>query len=308
MSKVFVTLICALFGIFGCTTITPPVTSDETDNTNELQALFDASGPEIVIPAKETPWITRPLKITAQDKKIIFSEGCRIQAKKGSFQDPGDCLITISDSRNLVLEGHSAVLAMQKKDYTGAGYKKGEWRHGIAIQKSSNISILGLTIRDTGGDGIYIGQRSLETVCENITLKNLVLDNNHRQGISVTAVKNLLLENCQLKGTNGTPPMAGIDFEPNSNLYGLTGCVIRNCVFEKNSGPGILVYLKKLSKNQPPVDIQIENAVSKKNIFSVAVYSIPKGVTGRVAFKNCDLSLMKWICVPKGFTVSFEKD
>jgi len=233
-------------------------------------------------------------------------EGCRITAKKGSFQNPGDCLITISNANNLVLEGNAAVLSMQKKDYTSQSYNKGEWRHGISILKSSKVVIEGLTVLNTGGDGIYIGQDSPLCVCENITLKNLILDNNHRQGISVTSVRNLLIENCLVRGTNGTPPMAGIDFEPNSDEYGITGCVIRNCTFEKNSGAGIQLFLEKMTETQPPVEIKIENTISKNNLFSVSIYGIPKGVRGNVVFTGCSLSPMRWICVPKDFIVRFE--
>jgi len=306
MGKMMVLIAAILIGTFGCRSTPPVSSSGEIDDTNYLQSLFDSRENEIVIPAKDTPWITSPLYITASNKKIIFMEGCYITAKKGSFQNTGDCLITIYDSDNLVLEGNATVLSMQKKDYTGPSYNKGEWRHGISILKSSNIIIKSMTIRNTGGDGIYIGQNPPETVCENITLKNLILDNNHRQGISVTSVRNLLIDSCLVRGTKGTPPMAGIDFEPNSNEYGITGCVIRNCFFEKNSGAGIQVFLEKMTKTQPPVDIKIENTISVNNLFSVSVSNIPKGVTGNVVFTECTLSFMRWISVPKDFIVRFE--
>lgn len=306
MLKHLIIIIVVFHFLAGCTSTDIPATSDEADDTDYLQALLDSSGAEIVIPAKETPWITRPLFIRAADKKIIFAEGCKIQAKKGSFKDPGDSLIKISDSRNLVIQGNSAVFAMRKKEYQKKPYAKGEWRHGFAIWQSSNILLEGLTIMETGGDGIYIGQSKNSPVCENITLKNLHLENNHRQGISVTAVKNLLIENCHVTGTQGTPPMAGIDFEPNTGLYGITGCVIKNCYFENNSGPGILVYLKKMTPDHPPVDIEIENTVSRKNLAAVSINNIPKGVRGSVLFKNCSLSGIRLISYPKSFSVRFE--
>jgi len=84
---------------------------------------------------------------------------------------------------------------------------------------------------------------------------------NHRQGISLISAQNLLIENCVLSGTWGTPPSAGIDLEPNEHEERLVNCVIRNCIMENNAGPGILVYLAGLSRRSQPVSIVFENCL-----------------------------------------------
>lgn len=276
------------------------------DNTEELQLLLDSPEDLIIIPFREQPWITGPLFLRARNKRIVFEDGCTIIAKKGIFLDTGDCLLSINDCENIEIEGYNAVLQMQKKDYMSSSYEKGQWRHGISLRRSRNIRISGLEIRETGGDGIYIGQNKTEMVCENIELIDLKLEENYRQGVSVISVRNFVMNNCTVRGTRGTLPMAGIDFEPNSGLYGFTGCVIKNCTFMNNSGPGILVYLKKLTPNHPFTDIQIENCISKKNNFSINV-QVPKGVNGKITVSNSDFSWLKFIRTPKSFTVEFQK-
>jgi polygalacturonase len=245
--------------------------------------------------------------MTASSKTIVFEKGCIIRAKRGSFRDGGDILITLSGVRDVTLSGFGAILEMNRMDYRRKPYSKAEWRHGIALYECANVLIEGLTIRETGGDGVYIGQRRTQSVCTNITLRNLSLENNYRQGVSVISVRGLLMENCRVIGTSGTAPAAGIDFEPNSGVYGFTECVVRNCEFIDNSGAGILVYLKKMQPDDTPVDIIIDNCVSRKNALSFAIYSIPKGVRGRILIRGGDYSLLKWIRPSKEFTVSFEK-
>lgn len=99
--------------------------------------------------------------------------------------------------------------------------------------------------------------------------------------------------------------MAGIDFEPNGGLYGFTGCVIRDCVFEGNSGAGIQIYAPRLTPEHPPFDLLVENTVSRKNLSAIAIYNIPKGVRGTVTFDDCTLSGLRWVRPPKGFYVRY---
>jgi len=276
-----------------------------SDDTREIQALLDAPEEVIVIPFRKEPWITGPLFLSARNKRIVFENGCRIIAKKGLFLGLEDCLLSIHDSENIEIEGYNAVLQMHKKDYMKTPYKKGQWRHGISLRRSKNIRISGLQIRETGGDGVYIGQDKRDPVCENIELIDLVLEENHRQGVSVISVNNFLMENCVVRGTRGTLPMAGIDFEPNSGVYGFTGCVVRNCTFLNNRGPGILVVLKKLTPDHPFTDISFENCTSRKNTLSINI-QVPSGVNGKITVLNCDLSWLKLIRTPKTFRVEFD--
>lgn len=279
------------------------------DDTAWIQALLDAPEGETLIPAGI--WYTRELFLTASDKRIVFAKGCEIVALRGAFLDTGSCLLTVRGARNLVISGHGARLRMRRADYAAPPYAKGEWRHGIALYECTDVRIEGLTIEGTGGDGVYIGQGKGDAVCADIELRALTLRDNYRQGVSVIAARGFLMEDCRVEGTKGTIPMAGIDFEPNSGVYGLTGCVLRGCRFTRNGGPGVLVYLKKLNAGHPPVDILVENCVSRGNRFAVSVMEIPEGLRGSLTFRRCSLSWLKFLAVPAAkspdsFRVLFE--
>ncbi len=94
---------------------------------------------------------------------------------------------------------------------------------------------------------------------EDITIRNCVAYDNHRQGLSVISAVNLLVDNCQFANTWGTAPEAGIDLEPDTEKQRLVNCVIRNSTFENNNGNEILVYLKPLTTNSEPVSIRFEH-------------------------------------------------
>lgn len=277
------------------------------DDTTYLQSLIDSPVSSVLIPKGERPWYTRPLFLTASNKHIEFESGCKVVAYPGEYQDPGDTLLTLLSCNNVRISGYGASLSMRRSEYAHTPYKKGEWRNGISIYESSDITIQGLEISETGGDGIYIGQRRGKTVCENIVLEDLTLLKNYRQGVSVISVRGFLMEGCVITDTKGTPPSAGIDFEPNSFTYGFSDCVLRNCRFENNAGPGILVYPVKLEGRASPLEIRVENSISKKNLFSVSVYGISDDTYGSINFIDCDLSLRKWIKAGKSAPVLFTK-
>jgi len=306
--RIYLCVFCVVF-FTGCVTNTDPGTSTGTtyDDTKFLQNLLNSQTEVVIIPAGDRPWYTGPLFLTGTDRRIEFEAGSIVKAMPGSFKGRGDCLLTVIDSNNLVISGFGATLFMPRSDYQRKPYQRGEWRHSIALFRSNNITIEGLRIEGSGGDGVYVGQRRGEPVCENIILRNLELIGHHRQGVSVIAVKGFLMENCFVSGTRGTPPSAGIDFEPNSGLYGITGAVVRDCVFENNAGPGILVYLKNLNPEHPPVDILIERTISRRNLMGTAIYSIPKGVRGHVEIRDSDIRGFRWIWTPRSFTVRFSK-
>lgn len=296
-------------GFSSCVTAPPNRMIDPPDDTEYLQTLLNSPDTEIHIPKGGRPWVSRPLFLSGiRNKTILFESGCTITAKKGSFINTGDCLFKITDSENIALIGNGAGFKMNKSDYSAVPYQPGQSRHGLSILRSTAITIEGLTIENTGGDGVYIGQNRGDPVCRAITLKNLVLSNNHRQGISVIAIDGLLIDGCRISETKGHAPMAGIDFEPNSDVYGLTNCLVTNCLLTKNHGAGIQICPKKMTASQPPIDITIENCVSRNNLVSFAVYGIPDGVDGIIKLRHNTFKGFQWIKKHQLLTVQQSDD
>lgn len=235
---------------------------DAEDATDTLQAAIDSGAKKVIVPYMGQPWIVRPIKLHG-NLELVFQPGVLVLAKAGEFHGGGDSLIRAEDVSDITIRGYGATLRMRKKDYQQPPYEKAEWRMGVRIVGCQRVDILGLRVESSGGDGIYIGSSGKNRWCTDITIRDCVCHDNHRQGISVISAENLLVENCTLSGTDGTAPEAGIDLEPDSPDERLMNCVVRNCVMEDNSGHGILVYLKPLTAESEPVSVRFENCLTR---------------------------------------------
>ncbi len=261
---------------------------DPNDYTEILQAALDSGARKIVIDKQASPWITRPL-FARSDCEIVFARGTEVVAKKGAFLGKGDSLITLKRSRNVKLSGYGATLRMHRDDYAAPPYAKAEWRMSLNLLSCSNVVVEGLTLLESGGDGVYVGVTGKNGPCQDIVLRDLVCDRQYRQGISVISARNLLIERCILRDTGGTPPAAGIDFEPNHANEELTGIVMRDCTISNNQGIGLDFYLGQLDGTTKPVSIRIENCRMSGNAHGFALSNGRKEtfVSGRVTCENC---------------------
>jgi hypothetical protein len=155
------------------------------------------------------------------------------------------------------------------------------------------VRVAGLTLAASGGDGIYLGVAKQGVTDTDVHIKDVVCVDNYRQGISVISAENLLIENCTLKDTSGTSPMAGIDFEPNEAGEKLVHCVMRNCVSENNRGDAYAFYLPNLNAQSLPVSIRLENCRSQGCLRAVSLStgnSATAAVKGRIEFVNCQFA------------------
>jgi len=262
---------------------------DEADATDAIQSALNSGARRVVIPNMGKDWIVRPIRLRG-NQEIVFEPGVVVTAKKGEFKSKTDCLFRAVGQSNITLRGYGATLRMQKPDYTTDAYEKAEWRHGLSFLSCNDVTVLGLIIRDTGGDGIYIGQeRGAQPFCKGVQISNVICDNNHRQGISVISAENLLIENTILKNTNGTAPQDGIDLEPNNPTERLANCVLRNCVMENNLGAGIGLYLKYLSAQSADVSMRFENCrIASAKGTGVRLGALKDdGPKGSIEFINC---------------------
>jgi len=244
--------------------------------TKALQEAINSGAKKVVID-NAGEWIVEPIMLTS-DQVIEIEKGVVITAKRGAFKGTSDSLFNLTGISNVVINGNGALLRMWKSDYFSPEYKRGEWRTGITIASCSNITVDGLTIKDSGGDGIYLGNAGgAQPYCKGIVIRNVVCDGNARQGISVISAENLLIENCTLINTIGTPPEAGIDFEPNLPHERLANIVVRNCVAENNKGGGYIVYFSNFNETTTNVSITYDNCSAKNNAFGGFMYNFWQG-------------------------------
>lgn len=258
------------------------------DATDALQAAIDSGAKTVRVPYMGRPWIVRPIRLRS-DLELAFEPGVIVLAKEGEFRGTGDSLFSATDASNIAVVGYGATLRMRKKDYQNPPYEKAEWRMGLDFTGCEGIRVEGLRIESTGGDGIYIGATDARPYCKDVVIRDVVCHDNHRQGISVISAENLLIEHCVLSDTGGTAPEAGIDFEPNRANERLVQCVLRGSLVENNSGNGILLYLRPLSRESAPVSITVEDCLVRGGAQAgIAVGALDDdGPGGAVEFRDC---------------------
>ncbi|MBU0607624.1 MAG: right-handed parallel beta-helix repeat-containing protein [Armatimonadetes bacterium] len=267
---------------------------DPVDATACLQAAIDSKVPKLTVDNVGKPWIVTPIKLVA-NQEITFEQGVEVLAKADEFKGGNDSLFSASLAENISLIGYGATLRMRRADYDDATrYKHAEWRMVLKLLSCTNIRIYGLTLAESGGDGIYLGTAQRGVTNKNIHIKDVICDKNYRQGISVITAEDLLIENTILRDTAGTAPQAGIDFEPNNPDEKVVNCVMRNCLAENNNSWGYVAYLPPLRATSAPVGLRLENckAVGNKGgAFAFITNGTEAGaVPGQVELVNCEFT------------------
>lgn len=284
MKKLFLMLVCSALAANAAV-----LKSDSADVTGELQKMLSRER-EVIVPARKAPYqISKTLKMSS-NQKLILQPGAVLEAAPDKFHGKNDEFLRLENLENVTITGYGAEIRMRKKDYQNLNrYSKSEHRHGIILRDCKNVTISGVTVRATGGDGLYIGtrKRNVGGWCSNVTVRDCVFDDNHRQGISVISVEKLLVERCVLSNTSGTAPESGIDFEPNNPLQKLTDCVVRDTLAINNREIGFHMWLKNIQESTTPVSIRFERCVSVGGFASVHAGVGNAGAKGDVEFVDC---------------------
>lgn len=260
---------------------------DKKDSTKALQSALNSGAKTIIVENMKSDWIVDSIKVPS-NVHIIFEDGVVVRAKKGGFKGVYDALFDIDTKKNVRLTGKGKVLfIMNKKDYQDPKqYKHAEWRHTVNIWNCDGVTVENITMRDSGGDGVYVGSKS----CKNVVLKDLNCINHHRQGISITGVQNLYVKNCKFNDTIGTAPECGLDLEPNyTDGVGLQNVVFEDCEFSNNRLTG--VYFS--NNSHLPITATFRNCLISNNLNGgLSIGYTGKGNTekpGKIEIVGCRL-------------------
>ena len=289
----------ALFGVNAASSDVVKVSQfghDPKDSTRFIQAALDSGAKRVVFDRQNGPWVALTVHARS-NQEIVFEEGVELQAKRGAFMGLRDSLFNFDNVTNVTLRGlgkRGGILRMHKKDYQKPPYPRSQWRFALRLYSVQNVLVENMSFISSGGDGIIVTESDEGGATpRNVTIRNCVCDDNHRQGISVISAENLLVENCVFKNTSGTPPQAGIDIEPDSNVQCLENVVFRNCITSGNAGKGLELYLQKLDSTSRPISILFDKCTSDGDYTAAAVHGgclresdFPKGL---VEYRNCSL-------------------
>ncbi len=290
---------CFLFSAFAGDKNTEVVyaskfTFDPEDATKCLQAAIDSGAKKVIVENMGKPWIVRPLKLRS-NQHILFKAGVVVEAKKDEFKQKNDCLFSGRNTDNLIMEGEQgAILRMRKKDYQDSSrYTPAEWRSVINLGGANHVTVRNLTLASSGGDGIYIGRtygKDARDRSRNVLIENCVIDDHHRQGISVISVEGLTVRNCLISNTFGTEPQAGIDCETNYRDEYQKDILVENCTFRGNGGGGFVFA----SVSIHPVSATVRNCTFDKDYLCAIMISRGGEVptTGKLRFENCKINVL----------------
>lgn len=163
------------------------------------------------------------LKVSS-NSKLYFRKGALLRFAGPAIEKHND-ILKVSGVENVGI--YDARIDGSRK---AGGAQSGEWSAGIAVCDSRNITILNAVIKDTWGDGIFIGSESIQgpVKSENVVVKGGWIDNARRNGISVTSVRGARIENMLVSNVNGTSPQCGIDIEPSTSYDILEKLIVKN--------------------------------------------------------------------------------
>lgn len=259
------------------------------DCTEDLQRALSTCASLVAVPvlAGGHSWVVRPLHVTCDNQVVDFAAGVVLQAKRGEFhKGPGGHeLFTVKNRTNITIRGgRGTTFRMWRSDYGNASlYNHSEARHGISLYGATNVRLDGLTVTETGGDGVYISNvlGEIGTPNHNITIANCDLISNYRNAISVISVDGLLIVNTTLAKSKGTPPQGGIDFEPNSAQNLLKNILLENVTIFNNTQRSITLSGHALKSNliYAPISISIKNTrIFSGGSFGISINTSPFGV------------------------------
>lgn len=152
----------------------------------------------------------------------------------------------------------NGIITGDRNTHQYTGNSTHEWGFAVEIKSSNNVMISGMEIRQTTGDGIYIGKLVKKDNSNEIIVKNSNIYQCRRQGISIISGENIQIINNEIHDINGTNPQSAIDLESNR-----TEEVIQNIKIAENKLYNLgNAYAIKVQKNIYKVDIQ-KNHISQ---------------------------------------------
>lgn len=127
--------------------------------------------------------------------------------------------------------------------------------HSLLLMSSRDVFGKGVISINAVSDGIYVSSSdgpSADSRPQRIHFEDTIVRNAFRNNISVINALGFKMtgdgkgkeSSCQLTDAKGTPPQAGIDFEPNAGNFapGITDVVVEGCYIGRNFGTAILLH------------------------------------------------------------------
>jgi len=150
----------------------------------------------------------------------------------------------------------------------------------------SNGAMTNMRLRDSWGDGWFIGSTATQEYCENMVLNNVVAVNNRRNNASIISVRGLIGNGLGFHDANGTNPQSGLDIEPNEPTEFLQGIILNGVSSSGNLAAGIEIMLNALSGSVNPISITINEHTDDSSEYGALVRLSDFALEGFVNINN----------------------
>jgi hypothetical protein len=233
--------------------ITPPTVSVPAsidgsgahDVTAALQRFLSgvADGSVVRLGSKASYRVDGTLLLDHRHNLTIDGNGARVFAKTRGGKTRSQWYVL--DGSNIVFRDLT-VQGANPQGGTGEGayVRKLEHQHGFQIDGANGVQLDHVTVSDVYGDFVYVGRDGRRVASRNVWVHDSQFMRNGRQGISVVAGDNVVVERNHFTQTR----RATIDLEPNARSWHVSRVFVLNNVV----GPGRLLFVA--SHGQGPVD------------------------------------------------------
>ena len=209
------------------------------DDTKALQAALDCRG-KVFLPSGS-------YRISG---KLAVHSGTRLYGEDGScIKQTKDAFILYNEHAQVQDAEWDADISISNITFDGSLVDaKSEYTAGIYMCGVRNLTVEACSLKDIGGDGIYLGRGGKDRYCEGIRISNCSFTNcgrnmaNPRQSIAVVFAENVRIVNCEM--SNKRKLSYAVDVEPNKPDEHCS-VVISNC---RMTGCGISCGGNKAAK------------------------------------------------------------
>jgi hypothetical protein len=200
--------------------------------------------------------------------------------------EAGPAIIKLYDTNHFILK--NITLNSNREQF-----KTDRLLHSIFVYNSSHIELTNLNLLNSLGDGIQIAAEvnQDDELSKDILIRNCKTTNSTRNGLSLIHCADIRIEDSSFNLSNGSPPEAGIDIEPDEDSIrpGVYNVVIHNVEIHGNKGNGIAIPYIGVSE-----DITIEHCIIHQN--SSGIYTCGKdiniirnSITGNSKYGICSI-------------------
>ncbi|WP_197084019.1 right-handed parallel beta-helix repeat-containing protein [Sphingobacterium sp. Ag1] len=227
---------------------------------------------------------------------LINFKGLTINSNSDVFFQKQSSLIMLPNDRSTY-----AILDIQRKEnvkiynanligdrFQHKG-KIGEWGMGIRIVESRNVVFYNPNVRNTWGDGIYLGDDNVNSVHnENIFILNCSIISSRRNGISIISGENVFIQDGKISKSDGTMPKAGLDIEPNNGSDVINNIFVNN-LETSNEGAGVMILLNKLVGRAGKVNISLNGHSDNGGSMGLYISNLEtsaRRLVGTISIKN----------------------